>query len=35
VRLYWALRQASQTPPPVRMSGSPSSAVVDESPSRV
>ena len=35
VRLYWALRQASQTPPPVRTSGSPSSAVVDASPSKV
>src|SRR5215472_3784322 len=35
VRLYWALRQASQTPPPVRTSGSPSSAVVENSPSRV
>ena len=35
VCLYWALRQASQTPPPVRTSGSPGSAVVDESPSRV
>ena len=35
VRLYWALRQASQTPPPVRTSGSPSSAVVEESPSKV
>jgi hypothetical protein len=35
VRLYWTLRQASKTTPPVRTSGSPSSAVVDESPSRV
>jgi len=35
VRLYWALHQASQTSPPVRTSGSPSSAVVDENPSRL
>ena len=35
VRLYWRLRQASRTTPPVRMSGSPGSAVVDESPSQV
>jgi len=35
VRLYWRLRQASLPTPPVRMSGSPGSAVVDESPSQV
>lgn len=35
VRLYWRLRQASPTTPPVRMSSSPGSAVVDESPSIV
>ncbi|HEV2424813.1 MAG TPA: transposase [Terriglobia bacterium] len=35
VRLYWTLRQASKTAPPVRTSGSPGSAVVDENPSIV
>jgi transposase len=35
VRLYWTLRQARSATPPVRMPGSPSSAVVDRGPSRV
>ena len=35
VRLYWTLRQARSAAPPVRMPGSPSSAVVDRGPSGV
>jgi transposase len=33
VRLYWRLREAAQPAPPARMQGSPSSPMVDESPS--
>ena len=35
VRLYWTLRQASETAPPVRMPGSPAQTLVDASPSLV
>ncbi len=35
VRLYWKLREAASQVPPARMQGSPSSEVVDESPSVV
>lgn len=35
VRLYWKLREAAQSVPPARMQGSPTSPVVDESPSRM
>jgi transposase len=35
VRLYWKLREAASQVPPARMQGSPSSEVVDESPSMV
>jgi transposase len=33
VRLYWTLRQASETTPPVRMPSSPAQTLVDASPS--
>jgi transposase len=33
VRLYWTLRQASETTPPVRMPSSPARTLVDASPS--
>jgi transposase len=35
VRLYWKLREAAQLVPPARMQGSPTSPVVDGSPSRI
>lgn len=35
VRLYWKLREAAQPGPPARMQGSPTSPVVDKSPSRM
>lgn len=35
VRLYWKLREAAQPVPPARMQGSPTSPVVEKTPSRI